>query len=167
MKSKVKERVTNKMNKLQGLIDNIKSYLNKEVEHQQVSQKEQGADKLIVERENKTADMVRNLQKREESHRGSEFIKKRARTVQTSGQFRLNAKLETRLEKPSDEARFGGWAMPGYVVNYTGIHVDEQGRVWLEYKNNLKLKYVRVGDKLETEEINGEFILINPLSGDN
>lgn len=155
------------MNKLQGLIDNFKSYLNKEVEQQQIPQEEQVPKKLIVERENKTADMVRSLKKREESHRGSEFIKKRARTVQTSGQFKLDAKLETRLGKPSDEADFGGWAMPGYVVNYTGIHVDEKGRVWLEYKNNLKLKYVRVGDKLETEEISGEFILINPLSGGN
>lgn len=156
-----------KMSKLQGLLNNLKSYLNKEVEQQQIPQEEQKLNKLVVEREDKTAGMVRNLQKREESHRGSEFIKKRARTVQTSGQFRLNAKIETRLGKPSDEADFGGWAMPGYVVNYTGIQVDEKGRVWLEYKNNLKLKYVRVGDKLETEGINGEFILINPLSGEH
>ena len=152
------------MSKLKGLINNFKSYLNKEVEHQPISQEEQEPNKLIVEKEDKTADMVRSLQKREESQRGTQFTKKRARTVQTSGQFRLNAKLETRLGKPSDESDFGGWAMPGYVVNYTGIHVDEQGRVWLEYKNNLKIKYVRVGDKLEKEEINGEFILINPLS---
>lgn len=155
------------MNKLQGLIDNFKSYLNKEVEHQQIPQEEQEPKKLIVERKDNTADMLRSLKEREESKHGSQYIKKRARTVQTSGQFRLDAKLATRLEKPSDEADFGGWAMPNYVVNYTGIHVDEKGRVWLEYKHNLKLKYVRVGDKLEKEEINGEFVLINPLSGGN
>ena len=152
------------MSKLQELLDNFKSYLTKEVEHQQVPQEEQEPKKIVVEKEDKTADMVRSLRKREESYHGSKFIKRRKRTVQTSGQFRLDAKLETRFEKPSDEADFGGWAMPNYVVNYTGIHVDEKERVWLEYKNNLKLKYIKVGDKLEKEEIHGEFILTNPFN---
>lgn len=118
---------------------------------------------IVVSKEVMTEDMAEQNKSRQEKLRSDKDHMKNGVVVECAGSFRTKDKIETKLYNPFDDAKFGGYAVPGYTFNFIGYYISRDNQVWLQYKLNMKIKYVKVCEDLDSGEFKGTFLTRNPF----
>lgn len=119
---------------------------------------------IIISKEVLTEDMAEQINNREEKIRSDRDSVKNSVVVECVGSFRTKEKIETKLYNPFDDAKFGGYATPGYTFNFIGYYISRDNQVWLQYKHNMRIKYVKICEDLHSGEFKGTFLTRNPLT---
>lgn len=119
---------------------------------------------IIVSKEVMTEDIAEQNKIRQEKLRNHKDSVKNGVVVECVGYFRAKEKIETKLYNPFDDAKFGGYATPEYTFNFIGYYISRDNQVWLQYKHNMKIKYVKICEDLHSGEFKGIFLTRNPFA---
>lgn len=128
--------------------------------HEQI----EGKKAIIVSKEVMTEDIAEQNKSRQEKLKSDKDPVKNSVVVECVGSFRTKEKIETKLYNPFDDAKFGGYATSGYTFNFIGYYISRDNQVWLQYKHNMRIKYVKICEDLHSGEFKGIFLTRNPLT---